>query len=259
MAESLWGIAAQKAQQAFFSYFSPGRIKKYTEIAIETLKIAEDSGDSLSRGISYAAYGWACFLNGDIKGAEKYALRGRDLCVRIGFIGWAAVAHECLASVYFYLKDYRESRNCWSRIMQSQQETRINPSNVLRMNLALAREDVMLGEKNVDLDKLRQIAEHEKIKMYKGWSCGKMAEILLNLGGNYYSEAEKWIQKAIDANARNGMNFKLGMDYAVYGDLFRRMGDRDKAQNTFHKSVKVLQECGADWWAEQYQKELVEL
>jgi len=58
-----------------------------------------------------------------------------------------------------------------------------------------------------------------------------MAEISLNLGSDHFSESEKWIQKAIDANTRNGMNYRLGIDYALYGDYFRREGDSIKARN----------------------------
>ena len=259
MAESTWGIAAQKAQQAFFSYFPPGRIKKLTELSLEALDIAEDSGDPLSRGVSYTAYGWACYLKGDIKGAEKSARKGRDLCERIGFIGWEALGHECLSNIYFAMKDYEKATECWLKIIRSHKAARIYPSVMLRGNLPLALYTVMLGERDVELEPLRRIAKNEKFKLYEGWSCRYMAEILLNLGSDHFSESEIWIQKAIDANTRNGMNFMLGMDYALYGDYFKRKGDSIKARNKIGKAIEILLECGADWWAEKYQKELAEL
>jgi hypothetical protein len=55
------------------------------------------------------------------------------------------------------------------------------------------------------------------------------------------------------------MNYRLGMDYAFYGDYFRRKGDRIKARNKIDKAIEILRECGADGWAEKYQKELSEL
>ena len=259
MAESTWGIAAQKAQQAFFSYFPPGRTKILTELSLEALEIAEESGDPLSRGVSYTAYGWACYLKGDIKGAEKYARKGRDLCERIGFIGWEAIAHECLGNTYFCNKDYEKFTECYLKIIRSHKAARINPSIPLRSNLALALGAVMLGERDVELEPLRRIAKKEKIKLYEGWSYRYMAEILLNLGDDHFSESEKWIQKAIDADTRNGMNYRLGMDYALYGDYFRRKGDSIKAQNEIGRAIETLQECGADGWVEKYKKELAEL
>jgi len=86
-----------------------------------------------------------------------------------------------------------------------------------------------------------------------------LGEILLNLDSRYFAESENWLQKAIDANVRNGMNFRLGLDYAFYGEYYRRIEDRAQAKNKIGKAIEILQECGADWWAEKYQKELAEL
>jgi hypothetical protein len=86
-----------------------------------------------------------------------------------------------------------------------------------------------------------------------------MGEILLNLGNSQVAEAEHWIQKAIDADARNGLKLLLGSNHALYGDFFKRQGDRIKAQNEIGKAVKILRECGADGWVEKYEKELSEL
>jgi len=259
MAESLWGIAGQKAQLAFFSYFNSGRINTFTELSLEALNIAEESGDPVSRGISHSAYGWACYNKGHMENAEKHALVGSNLCERISFVGWGGVGLECLANIYFEMKEYHKSRECWTKIIRSLKEARINPSAIRRSNLALARIGVMLGEKDVDLATMRTIAKKEKIKSYEGWVCRYMGEILLNLDSRHFTESETWIQKAIDANARNGMSFRLGLDYAFYGEYYRRIEDRAQAKNKIGKAIEILQECGANWWAEKYQKELAEL
>ena len=86
-----------------------------------------------------------------------------------------------------------------------------------------------------------------------------MGEILLSLGSSHHAEAEQWIQKAIDADAGNGLKMNLGWNYALYGDFFKRQGDRIKAQNEIGKAVKILRECSADGWVEKYEKELSEL
>ena len=259
MAESTWGIAIQKAQQAFFSYFPQGEVKTLTELSLEALEIAEDSGDPLSRGVSYTAYGCACYLQGDIKEAEKFVRKGRDLCERVGFIGWAGVAHECLGKAYFCMKDYEKSTECWLEIIRSYKAGRINPSAVLRCRLPLVLDAVMRGERDVELEPLRRIAKNEKMKLYEGWSCRYMAEILLNLGDDHFSESEKWIRKAIDANTRNGMKYRLGKTHALYGDYFKYRGDTTKAKIELGRAIEILEECGADGWVEKYQKELAEI
>jgi tetratricopeptide (TPR) repeat protein len=80
--------------------------------------------------------------------------------------------------------------------------------------------------------------------------------ILLNLDGSKMSEAEHWIQKAIEADQRNHMMFHLGQDYALYADLFKRKGDRSKAQENLGKAIEIFKECGADGWVTKAEKEL---
>ena len=50
--------------------------------------------------------------------------------------------------------------------------------------------------------------------------------------------------------------FHLGKDYALYADLFKRKGDRLKAQENLAKAIEILKECGADGWVTKYEKEL---
>jgi hypothetical protein len=55
------------------------------------------------------------------------------------------------------------------------------------------------------------------------------------------------------------MMFHLGKDYALYADLFKRKGDRLKAQENLGKAIEILKECGADGWVEKYKKEMFAL
>jgi hypothetical protein len=55
------------------------------------------------------------------------------------------------------------------------------------------------------------------------------------------------------------MMFHLGKDYALYAELFKRKGDRSKAQENLGKAIEILKECGADGWVEKAQKELTAL
>jgi len=83
-----------------------------------------------------------------------------------------------------------------------------------------------------------------------------IGEILLNMDDQHISEAENWIQKAIEADQKSGMRFHLGRDYALYAELFKRRGDRSKAQENLGRAIETLKECGADGWMEKYEKEL---
>ena len=48
----------------------------------------------------------------------------------------------------------------------------------------------------------------------------------------------------------------MGTDYALYAQLFKRKGDRFKAQENLGKAIEILKECGADGWVSRYEKEL---
>ena len=86
-----------------------------------------------------------------------------------------------------------------------------------------------------------------------------IAEILLNMDDQHTSDAKDWIEKAIEADTKNGMLWSLGLDFALYADFFKRKGDIDKARESLSKAIEISKKCGADGWVEKYEKELAEL
>jgi len=116
----------------------------------------------------------------------------------------------------------------------------------------------MNKEKDVNLESLYAHSRNNKVKAAEGWVARCIGEILLNIDDQHLSEAEHWIQKAIEADQRNRMMFHLGKDYALYADFFKRKGDRLKAQENLGKAIEILKECGADGWVEKYEKVLAQ-
>ena len=74
--------------------------------------------------------------------------------------------------------------------------------------------------------------------------------------GQHFSEAEDWIQKAIEAHSKNGMMWHLGRNYALYAELFKRRGDQSKAKESLAKAIDIFEECGSDGWVKKYEEEL---
>jgi tetratricopeptide (TPR) repeat protein len=111
----------------------------------------------------------------------------------------------------------------------------------------------------VDFESLYAHSKNSKVKTVEGWIQRHIGEILLNIDDQHMSEAEHWIQKAIEADQKNRTMFQLGKDYALYADLFKRKGDRLKAKESLGKAIEILKECGADGWVEKYEKELTKL
>ncbi len=111
----------------------------------------------------------------------------------------------------------------------------------------------------MNLESLHAYSQNNRVKVFEGWIQRYTGEILLNIDDQHLSEAEHWIQNAIEADQRNQMNFDLGKDYGLYADLFKRKGDRLKTQENLGKAIEILKECGADGWVKKYEKELATL
>jgi len=99
---------------------------------------------------------------------------------------------------------------------------------------------------------LRAVYGKNKVKEAEGDICRHLGGIFLNLGGSHIAEAEQWIRKAIEADARNGTRFYLGLDHALCEEFLKGQEDRTKAQEELGKAIEILRECGADGWLEKY-------
>ena len=252
-AKNLWGIASMKAQMAYFCHYWSGRIDLHTNLSLEAFKTAEGSGDPISKGMSHITYGMAFYGSGDLKSAAHHILEGHRLCERIGMYGWAALGALSLAETYFSIGEYQKSQECYHKASRIWEDAKSQPSWKRCAHLGMARCGVMLGDGNLNLESLSDINVRNRVKVLDGWTCKFLGGIFLNLGGSHFAESERWIQKAIEADSRNRMRFHLGLDHALYGELFRCQGNRTKAREQFGKSVDILGECGANGWVVKYE------
>ena len=81
----------------------------------------------------------------------------------------------------------------------------------------------------------------------------------MNIDDRHISEAEDWVNKAIEVDKKNCTMWSLGGDYAFYAELLKRKGDQSEAKEKLKQALEIFKECGADRWAEKYEKELVAL
>ena len=255
-AKNLWGTAITKGNLAYFCYFYPGKINLGFQTSAEALRAAEESGDIMSKGYVYSSHGIFCYARGLFEEAEKHLLKGIEFCERINEKGWKAIAHLFLGETYFEMGNFPSAKDQYEKVCGLLEHTRLIPSFVDFAKIGGSRSKVMNNEKDVDLESLYTHSRNNKIKTGEGWFSKYIGEILLNIDDRHLPEAEHWIQKAIEADQRNRMMFQLGKDYALYAELFRRKGDRLKAQENLGKAIEILKECGADGWVEKYEKEL---
>ncbi len=256
---NLWGIAIMKSNLAYFSYFHNGRINQAFETTNDALHIAEESGDIYSKTMVFVIHGTSCYGKGLLKDAEKYLLRGLEFCERINYPVWDGAALLFLGGTYFEMGNFQRSKEHYEKGIWALERNRLLPSYVGLGKVSVARSKVMNKEKDVDLESLYAHSRNNKVKGLEGWIQRYIGEILLNIDDQHLSEAEHWIQKAIEADQRNGMMFHLGEDHALYAELSKRKGERLKAQGSLGKAIEIFKECGADGWVEKYEKELATL
>jgi class 3 adenylate cyclase/tetratricopeptide (TPR) repeat protein len=257
--KNLWGTAAIKSMLTYFSYFYNGKIDLQFKTTSEALRIAEESGDIYSKGLAYASHGVSCYGKRLLGEAEKHLLKAIEFLERINYHSWNAVAQYHLGDTYFEMGNFQRSKEHYVKGIWAFEQNRLFPSWVGYGKVASARSKVMNKEKDVDLESLYAHSRSNKIKVAKGWIQRYIGEILLNIDDKHLSEAEHWIQKAIEADQKSRMMFHLGNDYALYAELFKRKGDRLKARENLGKAIEIFKECGADGWVDKYDKELVAL
>ena len=116
------------------------------------------------------------------------------------------------------------------------------------MALSLAKS--AMGDQISNFQELTKLADDIKIPILEGWKLRFLSQILINMGKENYKQAEELIQKAIQADTRNGMNFSLGKNYYTYFQLLVKLGDPDNASIYYKKTEETFKQCGAGQYLE---------
>jgi tetratricopeptide (TPR) repeat protein len=248
-----------KSNLAYFTHWYHGKMDMAFRTSNEGLQIAEESGDIYPKAMAYVIHGASCYGKGLLEEAEKYLLKGLEFCERINFAVWDAAAQFHLGDTYFEMGDFLKSKEHYKKASWAFERNQSFPSWVGFGKVGVARSKVLNEEKDLDLESLYAHSRNNKLNVPEGWIQRYIGEILLNIDDQHISESEHWIRNAIEADQRNRMMFHLGKDYALYAELFKRKGDRLKAQENLGKAIEIFKECGADGWIEKYEKELATL
>jgi class 3 adenylate cyclase/tetratricopeptide (TPR) repeat protein len=258
-ANSLGGIAIMKSNLAHFCYYYAGKIDLGFQTTQEAVSLAEESGDVYSKTIAFVSHGFSCYGKRLLKDAENYALMGLEFSERIDLPHAYGAVALLLGEIYFEMGDFQRSNEHYEKGIRAFERARLFPSLAGWGKVNVARLKIMNKEKDLNLESLYAHSMNNKIKAAEGWIQRYIGESLLNIDDQHLSEAEHWIRKAVEADQGNRMMFHLGNDYALYADLFKRKGDRSKAQENLGKAIGILKECGADGWVRKYDEEKAKL
>jgi tetratricopeptide (TPR) repeat protein len=241
---------------SFFSYYQHGKIDLQFQTTEEALRIAEESRDIYSKALAYTSHGFSCYGKGLLEEAQKHSLQGAEFCEKINYYTWNGLALGNLGETYFEARDLLKSKDYYEKWICGCENIRSYPSWGNLAKVGLARTKVMNKERDVNLESLYAHSLNNKVKVLEGRFQRYIGEILLNIDDQHMSEAEHWIQKAIEADQKNRTMFHLGKDYALYAEFFKRKGDRLKVQENLGKAIEIFKECSADGWVEKAKKEL---
>jgi tetratricopeptide (TPR) repeat protein len=100
-AKILWGVSIMKSCIANTVYNNQGKADLGYQMSREGLRLAEESGDLLSKAEAYAYYGCSCYLKGYLNDAEENLLKGVVFGERVAYGGVGAFASFYLGETYF--------------------------------------------------------------------------------------------------------------------------------------------------------------
>jgi len=258
-ANSIWGAVLTKCFLAGQVFCMHGKIPLGYRISEDSVRTAKETDDILIKAVAHTAHGMSNYFRGFLQEAKRHFLEGVKFCERSNHVGWSLLAHHHLAETYFEIGEYQESIVHYDKAASLYEQNKMSPSTVNLNRIGMAKAKVMNNEKSVDLDVLCSYVHENKVKRFNGVMSRYIGEIYLNLDDQYLSDADDWLEKAIEADKTNGMMFHVGQDYALYAELFKRKGDQSKAKENLAKAIEIYKDCGADGWVEKAEKDLAEL
>jgi class 3 adenylate cyclase/tetratricopeptide (TPR) repeat protein len=253
---NLWGICAVKAGISGCVYNVRGGISKAFEIDEDIVSMAERSGDIYSKALAYAVHGLSAHHKGLLDLAERHLGEVIAWSERSDFSWLVASTRFTLGHIFFACQRYRESLDQYSAAARIWQRLGIMPSLVGYTEALVLLAKVMCGERTPEPEFFFKAAIENKLPFREGsiWRCIGMT---LSQGKDGTMEkAQVALEKAIEADTRNGTRWSLAMDYLAYADLLEKGQTGTKVRNYLGKALEVFEECGADGWYEEVERRL---
>ena len=254
-----YAISVTNSNISYFVYFLQGNMKKAYQKSSESVQVAEKVGDIYSKAIAYTSQGCSYYGLGLFEKSKNYLYKGIEHSERSSHLFWNTLAYNVLGRLYYVLGDFQNSRTHFKESTQLAEKNKIVSSWINFNKIGLIRSMIMNNEKDIILEPLYSYYKKNKSNLFEGWIPRYIGEILLNIDDNHIAEAKDWIEKAIEEDIKNGMNWNLARDYTLYAELFKRKGDLSKVKEILGKATLTFKQCGADGWVEKYEKELGEL
>jgi class 3 adenylate cyclase/tetratricopeptide (TPR) repeat protein len=258
-ANTIWGIAVVKSIRAGIVYLPQGKIDLAFRESSEAVQIAEESGDILSKAHSYTYHGGSCCCKGYLREAEDHLVKGINFAERIKDASVLTWDYFWLIETCLSMGKHIQAREATERVISLLEQHRLFPSGLNVARLALALGKIMGGDVDIELEPLSGYEAANRMWIFEGYVQRYLSAILLNIDGKHLPEAEDRINRAIEADTRNGTRFFLAQDFVQHAEICKRKGDLAMAKEKLSKAIEVFKECGADGWVKIYEEELAKI
>ena len=250
------GICVAKSTKAAQLSVFTGKIDSAYNTCKESLDLAILSGDIFLQQTAYSCFGACCFFKGSFKEAEENLSKAISLYARVGQAAWGGWAHFWLGELYFKLEDFENAQHFYKQSNLNFEYEKLLPSWINLNNLKLLRTKLLLNKERIRLESISEYAKQNQLKLLSGTISNQICGILMNFNSHYFSEAEKFINTAIEVNKRAGNIWWLAEDYVLYAKLLKRNGNHLDARKKMCKAIEIYKKCGADGWVKKREKDL---
>jgi class 3 adenylate cyclase/tetratricopeptide (TPR) repeat protein len=242
-----------------WAYNINGEIELGNQASREALRLAEESGDTHSKGVAYTSDGMSRYGKLALTEATNHLQMALDFCEKADNHEWTVIALDYLSKIYFVLGEYGKCMDFCNRRIVVLTETTRHPCFIGFSKILMANAMVKNNERDINLDELYRYATENKVRYLAGSMARHIGDILFDIDSRHLSNAEGWIKKAIDADLQNDTKWELANDYALYADWFERKEDLSRARQNLGKAIEIFQECGADGWVKRTEEKLAQL
>jgi tetratricopeptide (TPR) repeat protein len=203
--------------------------------------------------MAYTLHGFSCYYMGHFREAIHNLTQGAAFGERMNYFAWNAVSQYYLGESHLAMGQYQPAQSYYERAIWFLQNNIWFPSFLNFNRIALARTELFHQSQQIQVKNLIRHAAQNKLKLFEGQAQRKMGDIFLNSGGRGVAKAEKWIQRAIASDQRNGVMFELGQDHALLAAYFKQQGDMLQARRCLKQAQNIFENCGVELWVKQCQ------
>jgi tetratricopeptide (TPR) repeat protein len=250
------GLCWAKGTMSAMNLALQGLIDQAFTTSNEALLLSEGSDDIFAQINTFTSQGFSYYLKGFFDEAETHLLMGEGMCERSKQVSWWAWTSGFLGDLYSDMGSHEKAQKYYRKAVDIMRRAQLIPSWVNTWEISIAKQRVLSGLKETNRERLMEYYEANNLRICDGRNARHLGEIFLNNGEHSLGTAEDWINRAIEADQRNGATWQLARDYELRADLFKRKGDESAAGESMKKAIDIFAKCGADGWVKKAQRAL---